>query len=137
MILVWASLKLCRGGYGLVQLQISLEGYKPKYTTSVILILFIFALGNNPVFLFLWFCNRSVSYIKYKNLLINPFPNKPSALRDCSTSLLKTLWEKGEIARYEQFLLFPTVFFYPVGELSAIFIKFKIVVCKLFQFGRV
>ena len=27
--------------------------------------------------------------------------------------------------------------FYPFGELSAIFIKFEIVVCKLFQFGRV
>ena len=27
--------------------------------------------------------------------------------------------------------------FYPFGELSAIFIKFKIVICKLFQLGRV
>ena len=27
--------------------------------------------------------------------------------------------------------------FYPFGELSAIFIKLEIVVCKLFQFGRV
>ena len=35
---------------------------------------------------------------------------------------------KGEIAHYEQFLLFP------FGELSTIFIKFAIVVCKLFQF---
>ena len=26
--------------------------------------------------------------------------------------------------------------FYPVGELSTIFIKYEIVVCKLFQFGR-
>ena len=33
-------------------------------------------------------------------------------------------------------LLFHSVF-YPFWELSAIFIKFKIVVCKLFQFGRV
>ena len=32
---------------------------------------------------------------------------------------------KGEIARNEQFPLF----------LSAIFVKFEIVVCKLFQFG--
>ena len=44
---------------------------------------------------------------------------------------------KGEIARNEQFLLFPTVFFYPVRELSAIFIKFKVVVCKPFLFCRV
>ena len=26
--------------------------------------------------------------------------------------------------------------FYPFGELFAIFMKFKIVVCKLFQFGK-
>ena len=43
---------------------------------------------------------------------------------------------KGEIASNEQFLLFPSVF-YPVGELSAIFIEFTVVVCKLFLFGRV
>ena len=40
---------------------------------------------------------------------------------------------KGEIARNEQFLLFSV--FYLLGELPAIFIKFEIVVCKLFQFG--
>ena len=49
-----------------------------------------------------------------------------------STSLLKTVG-KGEIARNEEFLLFPQCF-YPFEELSAIFFKFKIVVCKLFQF---
>ena len=43
---------------------------------------------------------------------------------------------KGEIARYEQFLLSHSVF-YPLEELSAISIKFKIVVCKLSLFGRV
>ena len=32
---------------------------------------------------------------------------------------------------------FSTVFFYLFGELSAIFIKFEIAVCKLFQVGRV
>ena len=49
---------------------------------------------------------------------VNPFPNKLKFLRVCSTSLLKTLWEKisentvgkGEIARNEQFLLFPQCF---------------------------
>ena len=40
----------------------------------------------------------------------NPFPNKPLLLHVCSTILLKTLLKKGEIARDEQFLLFPTVF---------------------------
>ena len=37
---------------------------------------------------------------------------------------------KGEIARNEQFLLSHSVF-YLVIELSVVFIKFKIVVCKL------
>ena len=42
---------------------------------------------------------------------------------------------KGEIAREEQFLLpIPSVL-YPFRGLSAIIIKFKIVICKLFQFG--
>ena len=61
---------------------------------------------------------------------LNPFPNKPWFLCVCSTCLLKT-------PRNEQFLLFPQCFFYPFGELSNVFIEFKIVVCKIFQFGRV
>ena len=52
---------------------------------------------------------------------VNPFPNKPWFLR---ISLLKTLLEKEK-------LLVASTF----GELSAIFIKLEIVVCKLFQFG--
>ena len=67
---------------------------------------------------------------------IIPFPNKPWFLRVCSASLLKTLWGKGEIARKEQFLLFPPCF-YPLGQVAAISINFTIVVCKVFQFGRV
>ena len=43
---------------------------------------------------------------------------------------------KGEIDRNEQFLLFPQ-YFLPVWRTFAIFVKFKIVVCKVFQFGRV
>ena len=45
--------------------------------------------------------------------------------------------EKGEIARNEQFFPFIHIVFYRFGELSAIFIKFEIVVCNLFQFGPV
>ena len=41
---------------------------------------------------------------------------------------------KGEIARNEQFLLFPQCF---LGEVSDILVKFDMVVCKVFQFGRV
>ena len=43
---------------------------------------------------------------------------------------------KGEIARNEQFLLFP-VFSTCLRYLSSIFVELEIVVCKLFQFGRV
>ena len=42
---------------------------------------------------------------------------------------------KEENACYEQFLLFP-VFFLLFGELSFIFIKVEIIICKDFQFGR-
>ena len=62
--------------------------------------------------------------------LFNPFPNKPLFLTVCST-----LQEKEKSLVTSDFSLSHCVF-YPFGELSAIFIKFKIVVCKLFQFGR-
>ena len=41
---------------------------------------------------------------------------------------------KGEIARNSNFSFSHSVL-YPFGDLSAFFIKLKIVVCKLFQFG--
>ena len=69
-------------------------------------------------------------------LTINPFPNKPWFLRVCSTSLLKTLWEKEKLLVNSNFSFFHSIF-YPFGKPSAIFIKIEIVVCKLFQFGRV
>ena len=43
-----------------------------------------------------------------------PFPNKPWFLRVCSTSPLKTLWEKEKICQNEQFLL-PQCFLYQFG----------------------
>ena len=48
----------------------------------------------------------------------------------------KTLWEKEKLLVTSNFSFSHSVF-YPFGELSTIFIKFEIVVCKLFQFGRV
>ena len=66
----------------------------------------------------------------------NPFPNKPLFLCVCSVILLKTLWEKEKLLVTSNFSFSHSVF-YPFGELSAIFIKIKIVVCKLFQLGRV
>ena len=47
----------------------------------------------------------------------------------------KTLWEKEKLLIMSN-LSFSHSVFYPFGELSAIFIKFRIVICKLFQFGR-
>ena len=68
-----------------------------------------------------------------KALLLNPFPSKPRFLCVCSTSLLKTLWEKEKLLVTSNFS-FSHSAFYLIGELSAIFIKFQIM---LLQFGRV
>ena len=64
----------------------------------------------------------------------NPFPNKPWFLRVCSTSHLKTLWEREKLLVTSNFSFSHSVF-YPFGELSTIFIKLKIIVCKVFEFG--
>ena len=60
----------------------------------------------------------------------------PGFLRVCTSSLLKTLWEKEKLLVTSNFSFSYSVF-YRCGELSAIFIKLKIVICKPFQFGRV
>ena len=70
------------------------------------------------------------------SIIINPFPNKPWFLRVCSTSLLKTQCEKEKLLVTSNFSFSHSVF-HSFGEPSAIFVKFEIVVCKLFQFGRV
>ena len=49
---------------------------------------------------------------------------------------LKTRWVEEKLLVMSNFSFSHGVF-YPFGELSAIFIEFKMVVCKLFQFGRV
>ena len=71
-----------------------------------------------------------------RNLGLNPFPNKPWFLCVCSKILLKTLWEKKKLLVTSNFSFSHSVF-YPFRELSAILIKVEVVVCKLFQFGRV
>ena len=60
-------------------------------------------------------------------LLINPFPNKPWFLRVQYKSFENTVGN----------FFFSHSVSYPFGKLSAIFIKFKIVICKVFQFGSV
>ena len=49
-----------------------------------------------------------VVYILF--LTFNPFPNKLWCLRVCSRSIFENTVGKGEIARIEQFLLFPQCF---------------------------
>ena len=64
---------------------------------------------------------------------LNPFPNKPWFLRVCRKSFENTVG-KGDVT--SNFSYSQSVF-YPFGKLAAIFIKVEIVVCKVFQFGRV
>ena len=63
--------------------------------------------------------------------LFNLFSNKPWVYVS-AVQVFENTVRKGEIARTEQFLLFLHCF-YPSIELYAIFIKSKIVVCKLFN----
>ena len=61
----------------------------------------------------------------YIHMLLNPFPNKPWFLRVCSTSLLKTLWEKEKLLVTSNFSFSHSVF-YLFEELSSIFVKFEL-----------
>ena len=79
-------------------------------------------------------CSWPTLYVK--GYQVNPFPNKPWFLRVCRTSLLKTLWEKKKLLVTSNFSFSHSVF-YLLRELSAIFIEFEIVVCKLLQFEGV
>ena len=63
-------------------------------------------------------------------IFLSPFPNNPWFLRVCRTILLKTLWEKEKLLIKSNFSFSHRVF-YPLGEFSAIFIKFEFVICKL------
>ena len=60
----------------------------------------------------------------------NPFPNKPWFSHVCSTSLLKTLLEMEKLLLKSNFSI-PKGVYYPFGKLSAIFIEFETVICKL------
>ena len=67
---------------------------------------------------------------------LNPFPHNDTFWRPWETSLLKTPWEKEKLLVTSN-VSFTHSVFYPFRELSDIFIKFKIVVYRLFQFGPV
>ena len=80
-------------------------------------------------------CRSGFSRNDFFLRVINPFPNKPLFLRVCSTSHLKTLWEKKKLLVTSNFPFSYSVS-RPFRELSANFIKLKIVICKLFLFGK-
>ena len=61
------------------------------------------------------------------NINSSPFPSRLWFLRVCSTSLLKTLWEKEKLLLMSNFSFSHSVFC-PFDEQSAIFIKFEFVV---------
>ena len=54
-------------------------------------------------------------------LFVSPFQNKPLFLCVCSSSLLKTLWQKEKLLVMSNFSFHGV--FYPFGEISAIFIE--------------
>ena len=62
-----------------------------------------------------------------------PFPNKPWFLRICSISLWKTLWEKEKLLVTINFYFSHSIFKH-FRELSAIFIKFKLLSANSFSF---
>ena len=53
-----------------------------------------------------------------------------------AVQVLKALWEKDKLLVMSNFSFSHSVF-YPFVELPSIFIKFRIVVCTLFKFGKV
>ena len=65
-----------------------------------------------------------------------PFPKQVLVFTCLYLTSFENIVEKGEIARNEQFLLFPKCFL-PIWKTSAMFIELKIVVCKPFEFARV
>ena len=92
------------------------------------------SLCGNGLRVAFYYSRKNIS--SFQKTPFNPFPNNPLFLPVYSSSPFKTLWEKEKLLVTSNFSFSNSVF-YPFGELSAIFIKLKIVVCKLFQFGKV
>ena len=73
---------------------------------------------------------RSLMQGVCKSFTTKPVPNNPWFLHVCSTSLLKTLWEKEKLLVTSNFFFSHSVF-YTFEKLPVTFIKSEIVVCKL------
>ena len=68
------------------------------------------------------------------------FPKQALVFKFLQLKSFENTIGKREIACHEQFFIFPQCFhrdLYLFGKLSVIYSKFDIVVCKLFEFGRV
>ena len=102
----------------------SVEQYQSAHSCISILLCTHQFLSTRLHLLTIWICF-------FRRKQFNPFPNKPLFLCVCSTRLLKTLWEKEKLFVTSNFSFSHRVF-YPFLELTPIFIKFKIVLCKLF-----
>ena len=87
--------------------------------------------------------------LKFSRLeMAKTFPNKPALVFTCQQykSFQNTVGKEEIACNYcrkrrncslQAISPFPTVFFYLFEKLSTILIRFKIVICKHFQFGRV
>ena len=83
-------------------------------------------LGNNTV------CKiTGKKFTKCQFQCINPFPNNPWFLRVCSTSLLKTLWEKEKLLITSNFSFSHSVF-YPFEELLPFLSNLKLLSANSF-----
>ena len=69
---------------------------------------------------------ESIRQLPASPVSLNPFPNQPWFLSVCSTSLLKTLWEKEKLLVTSNFSFSRSVFYAFGEQLTSIFIKFKI-----------
>ena len=83
----------------------------------------------------IWFIkNKPKTILKIYNTNGADFPKQALLLRNLYS--MKTLLKKEKLLVTSNFS-FSHYVLYPYGELYAIFIKLKIVICKLFQCGRV
>ena len=69
--------------------------------------------------------------------MFNPFPNNPWFWRVCSTSVLKTEWEKEKLLMPSKFLLFPQCFLPFLENYLPFSSNSKLSSANSFQFGRV
>ena len=102
------------------------SAFSKKETITLFKFILLYANANNII-------SSKISLILYQTIQrVTPFPNKPWFFTCLQDKSCENTMGKGEIACNEQFLLFPQCFL-PVLRTLSSFIRFEIVVCKLFQ----